>query len=159
MPVSARPAASTDPRRFNALTACQIGEAAERSGVSAKMIRYYESIGLIRPAARSEGNYRTYDPGAVQRLRFIARARELGFSTEEIARLLALWQEAGRSSADVKAMVLTHIAALDAKIRSLKTMRAALRSLADDCHGDAQPDCPILDDLAGAAPSKAGRHG
>ena len=127
----------------------QIGQAAALSGVSAKMIRYYESVGLIRPAARSAGNYRTYDENAVQILRFIARARGLGFSMSDITRLLELWQEPARSSADVKALALKHIAELDEKIRALADMRAALWRLTDHCHGDARPACPILEKLAG----------
>ena len=113
------------------------------------MIRYYESIGLIRPAGRSDGNYRTYDANCIQTLRFIARARALGFSMQEIARLLALWQAPGRSSGEVKAMALLHIKELDGKIRALQQMRAALQTLTDDCHGDDRPECPIIDDLAG----------
>ncbi len=113
------------------------------------MIRYYESIGLIRPMGRSDGNYRTYDANSIQTLRFIARARTLGFSMQEISRLLALWQAPGRSSAEVKAVALLHIKELDGKIRALQEMRAALQTLTDDCHGDDQPECPIIDDLAG----------
>ena len=131
------------------LALCSIGQASDASGVSAKMIRYYESIGLIRPASRSAGNYRTYDPTAVQTLRFIARARGLGFAMEEIARLLALWQEPDRSSADVKALALKHAADLAARIEALQSMKAAVETLAAHCHGDHRPECPILEELAG----------
>jgi Cu(I)-responsive transcriptional regulator len=126
-----------------------IGEAAQASGVSAKMIRYYESVGLIRPASRSAANYRSYDRAAIQTLRFIARARSLGFSTDEIARLLALWNQPARNSVDVKALALAHVADLDARIAALQDMKSALERLAARCHGDNGPDCAILDDLAG----------
>ncbi len=126
-----------------------IGQAAEASGVSAKMIRYYESVGLIRPASRSAANYRTYDHAAVQTLRFIARVRLLGFSIEEIARLLALWQEPGRSSADMKALARRHVADLNQRITALQSVRATVETLAEHCHGDDRPECPILDELSG----------
>jgi Cu(I)-responsive transcriptional regulator len=126
----------------------QIGDAAERSGVSAKMIRYYESVGLIRPAARSAGNYRTYDGADIDALRFIARARELGFAMDQIAQLLRLWLEPSRSSAKVKALALDHIAELDRRIAALRRMRAALKELTDYCPGDDKPGCPILDGIA-----------
>ena len=128
---------------------CSIGQASERSGVSAKMIRYYESIALLRPASRSAANYRSYDHVAVDTLRFIARARGLGFSIAEIARLLALWQEPARSSADVKALALQHVAELERRIAALQGMRAAVADLAARCHGDGRPECPILDELSG----------
>lgn len=125
-----------------------IGEASAASGVSAKMIRYYESIGLVRPATRTESNYRTYDGKAVETLRFVARARHLGFSMEEIGRLLALWQDRSRASADVKALALSHIAELEARISAMAAMKATLEHLADRCHGDDRPDCPIIDGIA-----------
>ena len=127
-----------------------IGDAAAASGVSAKMIRYYESIGLVRPAVRTESNYRTYDAKAVETLRFVARARHLGFSMEEIGRLLALWQDRGRASADVKALAEAHIAELEARIAAMAQMKATLEHLVDRCHGDDRPDCPIIDNIAGA---------
>jgi Cu(I)-responsive transcriptional regulator len=130
-------------------TAVNIGGAAKRSGVSAKMIRYYESIGLVIPADRTAGNYRTYDQRAVTRLRFIQRARALGFSTDDIQRLLALWADRSRSSAEVKTLALNHIADLEARIAVLRRMQGALAHLAERCHGDDHPDCPIIDDLAG----------
>jgi Cu(I)-responsive transcriptional regulator len=126
-----------------------IGEASERSGVSAKMIRYYESIGLVRPAARSSANYRRYSEPAVQTLRFVARARELGFSVEAISRLLSLWQEPNRASAEVKALALAHAEELGRKIAVLQSMQTAILDLAQRCHGDHRPQCPILEGLSG----------
>ncbi|MBU6499154.1 MAG: Cu(I)-responsive transcriptional regulator [Rhodospirillales bacterium] len=125
-----------------------IGAAAAASGVSAKMIRHYEATGLIAPPARSAAGYRHYDPRDVHTLRFIRRARDLGFSLPEIARLLALWHDQGRPSAEVKALALHHVAALEAKAAALQAMSRTLRRLAEHCHGDARPDCPILDELA-----------
>ncbi len=126
-----------------------IGAAARESGVSAKMIRYYESTGLIAAAARSEGNYRTYDERDVHTLRFIRRARDLGFSVPAIVRLLGLWRDRSRSSAEVKQVARSHIAGLRAKIAELEGMVATLEHLSAHCHGDARPDCPIIDELAG----------
>jgi MerR family transcriptional regulator, copper efflux regulator len=137
----------------------QIGDAAARSGVSAKMIRYYESVGLIRRAARSAGNYRTYDSADIDALRFVARARELGFSMDQVVELLRLWLEPTRSSAKVKKVALDHIADLDRRIAALRRMRAALRKLTDYCPGDEKPGCPILDGLAGVKTKRAHRHG
>ena len=128
---------------------CSIGDAARASGVSAKMIRYYEGIGLISPPVRSAANYRHYDQTAVQTLKFVARSRSLGFSVNEIAQLLALWQEQGRSSAAVKALALAHAADLGRRIAALQSMKSAVETLAAQCRGDDRPACPILDDLAG----------
>ena len=125
-----------------------IGEAAERSGVSAKMIRYYESIALIEPPARSEAGYRVYGEPEVHTLRFVKRARTLGFSVEETRTLLALWRDKSRASADVKRYAQKHIADLEARIAELQSMAETLRHLARHCHGDQRPDCPILADLA-----------
>jgi Cu(I)-responsive transcriptional regulator len=134
-----------------------IGEAAEKSGVSAKAIRYYESIGLIARAARTRGNYRAYPESAVGTLRFIHRARNLGFQIEDIETLLNLWNDRKRKSAQVKALARNHIAALDAKIAALISMRAAIAALEHACHGDQRPQCPILDELAqGSAPKANG---
>ena len=130
----------------------QIGEASRASGVSAKMIRHYESIGLIPAAARRESNYRDYDAEDVHRLGFIRRARDLGFSIDEIRDLLKLWGDRRRSSRDVKALTLAHIAELDEKIALLGEMRTTLAHLADCCDGNGRPDCPIIDSLAGVAP-------
>ncbi len=130
----------------------QIGEAAEATGVSAKMIRHYEAIGLIPAADRRQSNYRDYGATDLHRLGFIRRARDLGFSIEEIRNLLHLWADRDRSSRDVKALALTHIGELEAKIARLEEMRATLAHLAHCCDGDDRPDCPIIESLAGAAP-------
>ena len=126
-----------------------IGEAAAASGVSAKMLRYYESIGLLPPPPRTASGYRIYRDEDVHVLRFIRRARDLGFSIEETGALIALWRDKSRASADVKALAMRHVAALEEKIAALEAMRATLRHLADHCHGDARPDCPIIEDIAG----------
>lgn len=125
-----------------------IGEAAQASGVSAKMIRHYESIGLVDAPPRSDGGYRRYDERAVHTLRFVRRARNLGFSLDEIRNLLSLWHDRGRASADVKALTLRHVAELEVKIAELAAMRDTLRALAEACSGDDRPDCPILSDMA-----------
>ncbi|MGO4410686.1 MULTISPECIES: Cu(I)-responsive transcriptional regulator [unclassified Brevundimonas] len=125
-----------------------IGQASGATGVSAKMIRYYESVGLIRPAARTDSNYRDFSERDVNDLRFIRRARGLGFSVEEITRLLSLWRDGQRPSREVKALADQHVAALDARIAEMQAMADALRDLARACAGDERPDCPILTDLA-----------
>lgn len=127
----------------------QIGEASRLTGVSAKMIRHYESIGLIPSADRRDSNYRDYGHHDVHRLGFIRRARDLGFSIDQIRDLLKLWGDSGRSSADVKALTEAHIAELEEKIRALAEMRDTLANLADACDGDHRPDCPIIDSLEG----------
>lgn len=124
-----------------------IGEAAERSGVPAKTIRYYESIGLIGPAIRSENHYRSYSDADVATLRLVGRARRLGFSIEDLKNLVALYRDRHRASADVKALAQLHIARLDRKLAELQTVRAALADLVERCHGDELPECPILDEL------------
>lgn len=123
-----------------------IGRAAQISGVTAKMIRHYESLGLIPKAARTLGDYRVYTAAEVHALRFVRRARGLGFSMEEIGRLLSLWRNQRRASAEVKRLALEHVAELDAKIEELQSMRESLADLAAHCHGDQRPECPILDD-------------
>ncbi|MBL0141550.1 MAG: Cu(I)-responsive transcriptional regulator [Betaproteobacteria bacterium] len=130
-----------------------IGEAAEASGVSAKMIRHYEEIGLVPKAGRTQAGYRIYREADVHMLRFIRRSRDLGFTMKEIAGLLGLWQDKRRASADVKRLAGKHLADLDARIAELKGMRRTLEQLVHCCHGDERPDCPILDDLAGAGPA------
>ena len=130
-----------------------IGKAAAASGVSAKMIRYYESIDPLAAARRTEAGYRFYTDEDVHVLRFIRRARDLGFSLADIGELLALWQDQGRASADVKGIALAHVAALERKIAELQGMADTLRTLAAHCHGDARPDCPILTDLDAAGRS------
>jgi len=126
-----------------------IGEASDASGVSAKMIRYYEEIGLIAPAGRTSANYRVYDADSVNRLRFVRRSRSLGFSLEETERLLKLWDDKARASAEVKALALTHVEELERKIAEMQAMRDTLAHLAERCHGDDRPNCPILADLEG----------
>lgn len=125
-----------------------IGQAASRSGVNAKTIRYYESIGLISEASRSEGGYRTYSENDVAVLRFIHHARGLGFSVKDVARLLDLWRDRRRASADVKALAIAHVAEIDRKLNDLQRMRDTLVDLTSRCHGDDRPDCPILEELA-----------
>lgn len=124
-----------------------IGKAAQRSGLTAKMIRYYESIGLLSPAGRSDNGYRHYSEDDLHRLAFIRRSRDLGFSLEEVGRLLALWQDRHRASAEVKALASSHVEALNRKIEELSSLRDTLQVLVDHCHGDDRPDCPILADL------------
>ncbi len=125
-----------------------IGQAADASGVSAKMIRYYESVGLIAQAARTDAGYRRYTDNEVQTLRFIKRSRDLGFSLERIKTLLGLWDDRSRKSADVKKLARQYIRELDADIEKLQSIRNELQHLADCCHGDQRPECPILDELA-----------
>jgi MerR family copper efflux transcriptional regulator len=129
-------------------TMLNIGEAAQASGVSAKMIRHYEAIGLLHAARRTAAGYRVYDGQDIRVLQFIHRGRALGFSLENIASLLALWQDKGRASADVRRLAEQHIAELDRKIGELQSMKRTLETLAHSCHGDQRSDCPILDDLA-----------
>ncbi len=126
-----------------------IGQAAELSGVTPKTIRYYESISLIAPAPRTVGGYRNYGDQDVAFLRFIHRARGLGFSVADVNGLLELYHDKERASADVKALAGRHVEAIDRKIAELQAIRATLGHLMDKCHGDDRPDCPILDDLAG----------
>lgn len=133
-----------------------IGEAASGSGVSAKMIRYYESLGLLQQAKRTQAGYRIYDRRDIHTLRFVRRARDLGFSVGEIEHLLALWQNRRRSSADVRRLAQQHILDLERKIDELQAMRRTLEELVDHCHGDSRPECPILDDLAGDGANEEG---
>jgi len=126
-----------------------IGEAAAASAVSVKMIRHYESIGLMPAAGRTFAGYRLYAENDLHRLRFIKRSRSLGFSMKEIEQLLSLWDDRHRASSEVKQLALKHSKALEMKIRELESMRATLNDLARRCHGDNFPDCPILEDLAG----------
>lgn len=126
-----------------------IGAVAKLTGVSAKMIRHYESIGLIPPAGRTLAGYRLYTQSDLHRLRFIKRARSLGFSMPQIEVLLGLWGDPGRTSRDVKRLAQAHADELEVRIRELQSMQRVLRDLAQRCHGDDRPDCPVLDDLAG----------
>ncbi|MDR5750242.1 MULTISPECIES: Cu(I)-responsive transcriptional regulator [unclassified Caballeronia] len=125
-----------------------IGEAARASGVTAKMIRYYESVGLLAPVGRTASGYRVYSAQEVHALRFVRQARRLGFLVEDIRKLLALWQDRSRASAEVKAIALEHVAELDRRIAELTEMRDTLSHLARHCHGDDRPDCPILERLS-----------
>jgi Cu(I)-responsive transcriptional regulator len=141
-------AAKLEPAEAREQGLLHIGEAAALSGVSAKMIRHYESVGLVPEAGRTFSNYRLYSPADVRLLQFVRRARDLGFSLPEIRELLALWQDRGRRSADVRRIALDHVRELDDRIARLESMRRTLQHLAASCHGDHRPDCPILDDLA-----------
>ena len=134
-----------------------IGAASKASGVSAKMIRYYESIGLIRSAYRSESNYRIYGQDEVHILRFVKRARNLGFSIEETSALLGLWRDKRRASADVKRIAQSHIDDLRIKIAAMQEMVATLKHLAECCSGDDRPNCPILNSLAQAGSATLAR--
>lgn len=131
--------------------AMNIGTAAERSGVPPKTIRYYESIGLITPAERERNGYRTYSASDTGTLSFIKRARDLGFSVEEIRELLDLWRNQRRTSAAVKTLAARHLQTLDRKIEELHAMRETIADLVRRCHGDDRPDCPILDDIGAGA--------
>lgn len=127
-----------------------IGEAATRSGVPPKTIRFYEEAGIIKPAARGENRYRAYSEPDVHTLRFIHRARRLGFPLKDVAALLELYRDSGRASRDVKKLALQHVAELDRKIGELTAIRNAISAVAEQCHGDHRPECPILDDLGAA---------
>jgi MerR family copper efflux transcriptional regulator len=135
-----------------------IGQAAGASGVTAKMIRYYESIGLIRQSRRTDSGYRTYGENDLHMLRFIKRARKLGFSLEQIRELLSLWGDSGRASADVKAIAEAHVADLQKRILELTEMRDSLSELAHACLGDHRPDCPILVGLAAQSNHECDEH-
>jgi MerR family copper efflux transcriptional regulator len=127
-----------------------IGQASKATGISTKMIRYYESIGLISNALRTEAGYRVYSENDIHALRFINRARDLGFSVEQMRDLLALWRDRSRASADVKGIALEHVRVLEEKARALQAMSNTLKHLAANCHGDDRPDCPIIEDFAQA---------
>jgi Cu(I)-responsive transcriptional regulator len=127
-----------------------IGQASRATGISAKMIRWYEQQGLIPAATRSDSNYRNYSETDLHRLRFIRRARDLGFSIKQISELLTLWNDRGRASADVKVLALRHVEAMQQRIRELEEMVGTLTHLAENCHGDGRPECPILEELGAA---------
>jgi len=137
------------------MSVMSIGEAAAASGVTAKMIRHYEDMHLIPEAARTLSGYRMYSVKDVHILRFIRRARNLGFSIKQISELLGLWRDQSRSSSKVKALALEHIAELDQKIREMQTMKSELERLAHCCHGDHRPECPILETLSADDPLDA----
>jgi MerR family copper efflux transcriptional regulator len=124
-----------------------IGEAAARSRVPTKTIRYYEEAGIIKPAARSENHYRIYSDADVQTLRFVQRARALGFSLKDVAELLELYRDRKRASREVKKLVIQHVAELDRKIMEMTTIRNTIAALADRCRGNRRPECPIIDEL------------
>lgn len=126
----------------------RIQQASRQSGMPAKTIRFYEDIGLVRPAARSANGYRQFSDTDVRTLKFIHRARKLGFSVEDIQKLLSLWQDKKRASADVKKLALAHVNEIEARIRELESVKHAILHLSDRCHGDERPECPILDELA-----------
>ena len=125
-----------------------IGEAAQRSGVSARMVRHYESLGLLPAVARTESGYRQYGEADIHTLRFIKRSRDLGFSMEEIAELVGLWNNRRRASSSVKRIAEKHLGELEQRIADMQSMRSTLAHLVHCCHGDSRPECPILDDLA-----------
>lgn len=129
-----------------------IGQASKATGVSTKMIRYYDEIGLVRPSSRTESNYREFDEREINELRFIRRARSLGFSMPEITQLLSLWRDRDRPSREVKAIADKHLGDLDARIAEMQAMAETLRHLSHCCAGDDRPDCPILADLTGGRP-------
>lgn len=126
-----------------------IGKAAQASGVSAKMVRHYESLGLLGEVGRTDSGYRQYTSADVHTLRFIKRARNLGFSMAEITELVSLWRDRGRASAHVKQIAQSHVDELQARIDAMQAMQRTLQNLLHHCHGDDRPECPILDDLAG----------
>lgn len=133
-----------------------IGQAAAASGISAKMIRYYESIGLIDSATRTDSGYRVYGDKELHTLRFVRRARDLGFSVEQMHELLALWRDRDRASADVKRVALSHVEGLERKAAELQQMADTLRHLAEHCKGNNRPECPIIEELGGVAVTQAG---
>ena len=136
----------------------QIGDAAEASGISAKMIRYYEEIGLIPPPKRRDSGYRIYEETDVHRLRFVQRARELGFPVERIRELLQLWNDRKRPSREVKRVALEHIADMNEQIRRMRELVGTLKHLAEACEGDSRRHCPILDELAGSSANGTARQ-
>ncbi|CAM3998518.1 Cu(I)-responsive transcriptional regulator [Bordetella muralis] len=134
-----------------------IGQAAAASGISAKMIRYYESIGLIDSATRTDAGYRVYGDKELHTLRFVRRARDLGFSVEQMHELLALWRDRDRASADVKRVALSHVEGLERKAAELQQMADTLRHLAEHCKGNNRPECPIIEELGGVSVTHEGR--
>jgi Cu(I)-responsive transcriptional regulator len=129
-----------------------IGQAAQATGISPKMIRYYEGAGLLGRVRRSSGGYRTYDESDLHTLRFVRRSRDLGFTVQQIRELVSLWRNTHRSSATVKALAKKHMEELETKMEELAAMSRTLTHLSANCHGDDRPECPILDDLAEPGP-------
>ncbi|MDX1490001.1 MAG: Cu(I)-responsive transcriptional regulator [Pseudohongiellaceae bacterium] len=127
---------------------CSIGEASKRSGISAKMIRYYESTGLIKDVKRTQSNYRYYSEQDVRQLQFLKSARDLGFSSEQMVQLVTLWNDSSRSNVEVKKLALVHVEEIDKRMLELQSMRNALMEMVKQCHGDGKPECPILDGIA-----------
>nr|WP_225782071.1 Cu(I)-responsive transcriptional regulator [Xenophilus sp. Marseille-Q4582] len=144
-------AAPAVPAARSTRTLFSIGTAARRSGVSARMVRHYEGLGLLPPVARTDGGYRQYSEADIHTLRFIKRARDLGFAMEDIAELVGLWHNRRRSSARVRQIAQKHLTELETRIAALQSMQQTLSHLVQCCHGDTRPECPILDDLAGSA--------
>jgi Cu(I)-responsive transcriptional regulator len=150
-PVRSRPAGAKAKTPVNTAWPVAIGTAARLSRVSAKMLRHYESLGLLAPVARTDNGYRQYNEADVRTLQFIKRGRDLGFSMVEIAELVDLWRNRRRASASVKRIAQKHVDELAHRIEAMQAMQRTLSSLLHHCHGDQRPDCPILDDLAGAS--------
>lgn len=134
-----------------------IGQASAASGVSSKMIRHYEELGLLPAAKRTDAGYRQYDDAAVQALKFVRHSRDLGFSTDQIRALLGLWHDRARPSREVRALAQAHLDELDQKIREIQAMKSTLESLVHCCHGDDRPECPIIESLADPAADAAPR--
>jgi MerR family copper efflux transcriptional regulator len=126
---------------------CSIGDASKRSGLSAKMIRYYEDKGFLKDVGRTQSNYRYYCERDIRQLRILKSARDLGFSSVQMRRLVALWQDDGRSNIEVKSLAMEHVKEIDQRMNELQQMRQALMSLVDQCHADGKPECPILEGL------------
>ena len=145
----AAPAAADAPLPGASQGPVNIGDAARASGVSAKMVRHYESLGLLGAVARTDSGYRQYSAADIHTLRFIKRARELGFSMAEIANLVGLWHDQARASSEVKRVAQQHLIELENRIQAMQDMRRTLQKLVQSCQGDDRPDCPILDNLAG----------
>jgi MerR family copper efflux transcriptional regulator len=148
------------PQEADMATPVSIGEAARLSGISPRMVRHYEGLGLLGDVARTDSGYRQYSTADVHTLRFIKRSRDMGFSMEQVAELVGLWHNRRRTSASVKRVAQAHLSELEQRIAAMQSMQRTLAHLVHCCHGDQRPDCPILDDLAGIddAPPAAPHH-
>ncbi|QDL39542.1 Cu(I)-responsive transcriptional regulator [Rhodoferax sediminis] len=155
--MASRPEPASAATSVGASYPLNIGEAARFSGVSAKMLRHYESLGLLGRVARTDSGYRQYSAADVHTLRFIKRSRDLGFSMAEIGELVSLWRNRRRASASVKRIAQQHVHELTARIEAMQSMQRTLQNLLQHCHGDERPDCPILDDLASRSALDAGQ--